>query len=100
MEVTPMHLITAYFQHAYDISDAEPVWSVESRDSDEASLRLDVDHLDASYRSDIPTTRLDIIEGCIENHRCKHLHHLHLMVLSLLDALASPSVPSPLPSTC
>lgn len=63
-----MHLITAYFQHAYDIADAEPVWSEESRDSDEASLRLDVDHLDASYRSDIPTIRLDIIEGCIENH--------------------------------
>lgn len=24
MEVTPMHLITAYFQHAYEISDAKP----------------------------------------------------------------------------
>ena len=83
MEVTPMHLITAYFQHAYEMSDAEPVWSEESRDGDEASLRLDVDNSDASYRSDISTMRLDIIE-----------------ILRNINALAYPSARTSLPPTC
>jgi hypothetical protein len=83
MEVTPMHLITAYFQHAYEMSDAEPVWSEEPRDGDEASLRLDVDNPDASYRSDISTIRLDIIE-----------------MLRNINALACPSARTSLPPTC